>query len=106
MRLRRSGRVPRPLDRFSGIRPWAGSSKAIGPKPVAVPLQDGGGLDEDEGSVPTRPDAAQPDPQGPSTVLEPEPPGLPLEHHQLMSKRDLLKREIPLTLQRSNGAIM
>ena len=29
-------------------------------------------------------------------------PGLPLEHHQLMPERDVLKREIASTLQRGN----
>ena len=47
------------------------------PEPLAVPLHDGGWLDEREGSVPTRPDAVQQDPEEPVTVLEPLNRSLP-----------------------------
>lgn len=81
------------------ISPSVGSSNANRSE-TRCDLHDSGGLDEDEGSLPTRPDAAQPDPQEPVTALEPEPPGLPLEHHQLMPKRDILKCEIPSIFHR------
>jgi len=44
------------------------------------------------------PEAAQAHPYESVAVLEPWPPGLPLEHHQLVAKCDVLKREIALTL--------
>ena len=59
-------------------------------------------MDKDEGSLPTMPATAQADPEEPIPVPEPYPPGLPLEHHQLMPERDVLKREIASTLQRGN----
>ena len=74
----------------------------IGSEPVAVPVHDCGRLDQDEGPVPTGPATAQTDPEEPVTVPEPWPPRLPLEHHQLVPERYVLKREIPLTLQRGN----
>lgn len=67
-----------------------------------MPVHDGGGLDEEESSGPARPDAAQPDPEESITILEPWFPALPLEYHQLMPKRDVLKGEIPPTLQRGS----
>ena len=60
-----------------------------------MPLHDSGGLDEDETSAPTWPNAAQPDPEEPVTIPEPRLSGLPLEHHQLMPERDVLNREFP-----------
>ncbi len=72
----------------------------ISSETLAVPLHDGGRLDDDKGSVPTMPEAAQAHPDEPVTVPEQWPPGLPLEHHQLVAKCDVLKREIALTPQR------
>ena len=68
----------------------------IDAEPLAVPLHHSGGLDEDEGSAPTWPAAAQPDPEEPVTIPEPRLSPLPLEHHQLMPERNVLKREFPL----------
>ncbi len=69
-----------------------------------MPIHYGGWLDEDEDSTPARPQAAEPDPEESVTVHEAQAPRLPLDHHQLLAERDVLKREIPPTPQRRREA--
>ena len=65
---------------------------------------DGGWLDEEKFSAPSRRDTLEPDPEDPVTVPELHPSRLPLEDHQLLPAGDVLKCEILPTRQRRHEA--
>ena len=58
----------------------------VGPKSPAVPADDGGRLDENEGPAPTRPDTSEPYPEDSVAVLQARRPLLSLKDYQLLSE--------------------
>jgi len=76
----------------------------IGAESLAMPVRDRSWLDENECSAPARPDAPEPDPEESVTVPELDAPRLPTEYRQLLAESDVLKCEIPPTLQRRHEA--
>ena len=76
----------------------------IGAESLAMPVRDRSWLDENECSAPARPDAPEPHPEESVTVPELDAPRLPTEYRQLLAESDVLKCEIPPTLQRRHEA--
>jgi len=67
---------------------------------IAVPADDGGRLDENEGPAPSGPDAPEPYPEDSVRVLQAHHCLLSLKDHQLPSEGQVLERQVPPTPQR------
>ena len=75
------------VERRTADQPGAGLPPLVELEALAVPGQDRGGLDDDEGRPPARPDPGQADPEDPVPAREPRSADRTLKHGQLMAQR-------------------
>jgi hypothetical protein len=77
---------PRAADRAS-----LGLPSPVEPEALAVPGEDGAGLNDDETRAPTRPQAREPDPEDPVPSSEPRAADRALEHPELVAQGKILE---------------